>query len=32
MKERVEMHNGVFDYFSKSGNGLKIHITIPVGN
>ena len=32
MKERVEMHNGVFNFFSKPGNGLKIHIIVPVSN
>ena len=30
MKERVEMHNGDFEFFSKHGDGFKILITIPV--
>tara|TARA_B100000953_G_scaffold16006_1_gene14054 strand:- start:4891 stop:6225 length:1335 start_codon:yes stop_codon:yes gene_type:complete len=32
MKERVEMHNGKFEFFSKPGNGFNIHILIPIEN
>ena len=32
MKERVEMHNGVFEFSSSQGNGFRISIVIPVDN
>ena len=32
MKERVEMHNGVFEFSSSQSNGFRISIVIPVDN
>ena len=30
MKERVEMHGGEFEFFSKQGGGFKISLLIPI--
>ena len=32
MKERVEMHNGIFEFSSSQSNGFRISIVIPVDN